>query len=109
MGCKLFIKEISSKTRDQLNAVGQSLNEGDIITKLNNSSCSDSMSLKEAKKIIDGCKEKISLVVLRETRNSQNPPNFSDQNYNNNYGKYKMNFFISFFYWKDFNNYVFRC
>lgn len=98
MGCKLFIKEISSKTRDQLNAVGQSLNEGDVITKLNNSSCSDSMSLKEAKKIIDGCKEKLSLVVLRETRNLQNPPNFSDQNYNNNYGKFKIIILIHIFH-----------
>ncbi|XP_044740430.1 tight junction protein ZO-1 isoform X5 [Chrysoperla carnea] len=66
LGCKLFIKEISSKTRDQLSMTNQHLMEGDFITKLNNTNCNDLMSLKEAKKIIDGCKDKINIYVARD-------------------------------------------
>lgn len=45
------------------------MNEGDIITRIHNTNCNDSMSLKEAKKIIDGCKERLNLVVLRDITN----------------------------------------
>lgn len=66
LGCRLFIKEISSKTREQLAANGYTLQEGDIVTRIHNTNCSDAMSLKEAKKIIDGCKERLNLAVVRE-------------------------------------------
>ncbi|XP_075146706.1 zonula occludens-like protein polychaetoid isoform X3 [Haematobia irritans] len=69
LGCRLFIKEISSKARDQLAANGYSLQEGDIITRIHNTNCADTMSLKEAKKIIDGCKERLNLVALRDITN----------------------------------------
>ncbi|XP_050085112.1 uncharacterized protein LOC126570982 isoform X4 [Anopheles aquasalis] len=66
LGCRLFIREISSKTKDQLAANGYSLQEGDLVTRIHNTNCNDSMSLKEAKKIIDGCKERLTLAVVRE-------------------------------------------
>uniref|UniRef100_A0AAG5CXX9 Tight junction protein ZO-1 n=1 Tax=Anopheles atroparvus TaxID=41427 RepID=A0AAG5CXX9_ANOAO len=66
LGCRLFIREISSKTKDQLAANGYSLQEGDLVTRIHNTNCNDAMSLKEAKKIIDGCKERLTLAVLRE-------------------------------------------
>lgn len=69
LGCRLFVKEISSKARDQLTANGYSLQEGDVITRIHNTNCADTMSLKEAKKIIDGCKERLNLVVLRDITN----------------------------------------
>ncbi|XP_017847322.2 tight junction protein ZO-2 isoform X11 [Drosophila busckii] len=69
LGCRLFVKEISSKAREQLTANGYSLQEGDVITRIHNTNCGDSMSLKEAKKIIDGCKERLNLVVLRDITN----------------------------------------
>ncbi|XP_023173759.2 tight junction protein ZO-1 isoform X12 [Drosophila hydei] len=69
LGCRLFVKEISTKARDQLAANGYSLQEGDVITRIHNTNCADTMSLKEAKKIIDGCKERLNLVVLRDITN----------------------------------------
>ncbi|XP_054747083.1 tight junction protein ZO-1 isoform X2 [Anastrepha obliqua] len=69
LGCRLFIKEISTKAHDQLAANGYSLQEGDVITRIHNTNCGDTMSLKEAKKIIDGCKERLNLVVLRDITN----------------------------------------
>ncbi|XP_039442199.1 tight junction protein ZO-1 isoform X7 [Culex pipiens pallens] len=70
LGCRLFIKEISSKTKDQLATNGYSLQEGDLVTRIHNTNCNDSMSLKEAKKIIDGCKERLTLAVLRDSTNA---------------------------------------
>ncbi|KAH8359140.1 hypothetical protein KR093_004599 [Drosophila rubida] len=71
LGCRLFVKEISTKAREQLSANGYSLLEGDVITRIHNTNCGDTMSLKEAKKIIDGCKERLGLVVLRDITNQQ--------------------------------------
>lgn len=70
LGCRLFIKEISSKARDQLIANGYTLQEGDIVTRIHNTNTNDSMSLKEARKVIDGCKERLNLVVLRDVTNN---------------------------------------
>lgn len=72
LGCKLFVKEISSKARDQLLTTNQMLVEGDFITKINNTNCNDMMSLKEAKKIIDGTKDKLTLTVARDTTTTTN-------------------------------------
>lgn len=66
LGCRLFVKEISSKARDQLVANGYTLQEGDIVSRIHNTNTSDAMSLKEARKIIDSCKERLNLVVLRD-------------------------------------------
>ncbi|XP_050513704.1 tight junction protein ZO-2 isoform X2 [Diabrotica virgifera virgifera] len=66
LGCKLFVKEISSKARDQLMNTNQLLEIGDFVTKLNNTNCNDVMSLKEAKKIIDSSKDKLQITVARE-------------------------------------------
>lgn len=76
LGCKLFVKEISTKAKEQLLNSNQILNEGDFITKLNNTNCNDVMSLKEAKKIIDSSKDKLHLTVARDF---QVTPNFSHQ------------------------------
>lgn len=66
LGCKLFIKEISTKARDQLINTNQVLEVGDFVTKLNNTNCNDVMSLKEAKKIIDSTKDKLHITVSRD-------------------------------------------
>lgn len=66
LGCKLFVKEISSKAREQLINSSQSLVEGDVIAKINSTGCNDVMSLKEAKKIIDGSKDKLHLTVAKD-------------------------------------------
>ncbi|XP_071051834.1 tight junction protein ZO-1 isoform X3 [Onthophagus taurus] len=72
LGCKLFIKEISAKAREQLLNTNQMLSEGDFIVKLNNTNCNDLMSLKEAKKIIDGTKDKLHITVNRDLSSNQN-------------------------------------
>ncbi|CAG9812618.1 unnamed protein product, partial [Phaedon cochleariae] len=72
LGCKLFIKEISPRARDQLLNTNQSLEIGDLLTKLNNTNCNDVMSLKEAKKIIDGSKDKLQITVAREVAFNSN-------------------------------------
>ncbi|KAK4874165.1 hypothetical protein RN001_013525 [Aquatica leii] len=72
IGCKLFVKEISSKAKEQLISTNQVLNEGDFLTKLNNTNCNDLMSLKEAKKIIDSSKDKLHLTVARDYNPSSN-------------------------------------
>ncbi|XP_050302350.1 uncharacterized protein LOC126740396 isoform X3 [Anthonomus grandis grandis] len=77
LGCKLFIKEISSKARDQLINTNQSLDLGSFVTKINNTNCNDLMSLKEAKKIIDSCKDKLHLTVA--SREYVGPSNISHQ------------------------------
>ena len=71
-GCRLFVKEISSKMREQLQANGYTLTEGDIITRIHNTNCNDSMSIKDAKKIIDGCKERLNLAVYRDSSGASN-------------------------------------
>lgn len=83
LGCRLFVKEISSKARDQLLANGYTLQEGDIVTRIHNTNTNDAMSLKEARKIIDSCKERLNLVVLRDVTNST-PNNNNIINNNNN-------------------------
>ncbi|KAL1129730.1 hypothetical protein AAG570_012674 [Ranatra chinensis] len=66
LGCKIYVKDIGSK----LDA--NSLQEGDILLKINNHS-TDGMSLKEARKMIESSKEKVNLVVRRETPRNYYP------------------------------------
>ncbi|XP_031626830.1 uncharacterized protein LOC116343080 isoform X3 [Contarinia nasturtii] len=75
LGCRLFIKEISAKARDQLIANGYTLQEGDIVTRIHNTNTNDAMSLKEARKVIDSCKERLNLVVLRDLNTPTVAPN----------------------------------
>lgn len=80
LGCRLFIKEISSKMREQLNASGYTLQEGDIVTRVHNTNCHDAMSIKEAKKIIDGCKERLNLAVVRDPNAGATPSSTGNNN-----------------------------
>ena len=61
LGCKIYIKEIIPKTVADKDGI---LKEGDELTKINGSLL-DSLNLKEAKKILDGCKDKLDLTVKR--------------------------------------------
>lgn len=88
LGCRLFIKEISTKARDQLAANGYSLQKGDILTRIHNTNCGDTMNLKEAKKIIDGCKERLNLIVMRDINIVQQSINLNQLN---NSGNHNMN------------------
>ena len=62
LGCKIYVKEVL--TRSIADKEG-GLREGDILTKINSHS-TENMSLKEARKIMDGSKDKVHLVVRRE-------------------------------------------
>lgn len=66
LGCKLYVKEISARIKDQLSANGYTLQEGDVIARIHNTNCNDAMSIKEAKKIMDNCKDRLTLSVVRE-------------------------------------------
>ncbi|XP_024082403.1 tight junction protein ZO-1-like [Cimex lectularius] len=59
LGTKIYVKDVGTKLE------GNSLQEGDIILKINNYS-TDGMNLKEARKLIEGSKEKVNLLVRRE-------------------------------------------
>lgn len=86
LGCRLFVKEISSKARDQLVANGYTLQEGDIVTRIHNTNTNDSMGLKDARKIIEGCKERLNMVVLRDGNANTVHINNTSNNTNNNSG-----------------------
>lgn len=69
LGCWIYVKEITN--RSLLDKEG-SVHEGDIITKINNNN-TESLTLKEAKKLIDNSKDKLHLVVRREPHRSVEP------------------------------------
>lgn len=77
LSTKLYIKDLHVKT--------SSLQEGDVIVRINNNPC-DGMSLKEAKKLIENTKDKLQLVVKREQQQQsgagerQQPLLYSSQN-----------------------------
>ncbi|XP_074596515.1 tight junction protein 1-like isoform X2 [Brevipalpus obovatus] len=71
LGCRLYIKEITNRNIHVIEK-DSSIAEGDIIVKINNTPA-ESLSLKEAKKLIDSSKEKLNLVIKREhSSSSQN-------------------------------------
>ncbi|XP_054162043.1 tight junction protein ZO-1-like isoform X2 [Oppia nitens] len=76
LGCKFFIKEITNRS---LIDKDSSIKEGDVIIKINTSS-TENLSLKEAKKLIENSKEKLNLVISREPNVSNNRQ--SDSNIN---------------------------
>jgi len=65
LGSKIFVKE-STKGGDN------SLQEGDVLLKINNHSVSDGMTLKEARRLIESAKDKLSLTVRRESSTNGN-------------------------------------
>lgn len=67
LGCKIFVREVASKVDGS-----QQLQEGDVLLKINNHT-TDGMSLKEARKLIESSKEKLNLVVRRDTPRSTYP------------------------------------
>lgn len=69
LGCKIYVREVLHRDKDGLAGAGpgNSLQEGDVLLKINNHSA-DGLSLKEARKLMDASKEKLSLLVRREAR-----------------------------------------
>ena len=63
LGCKIYIKEILPRTVADKDGL---LKEGDEVTKINGSFI-DSLGLKEARKLLESCKERLDLVVKRES------------------------------------------
>ncbi|GIY02777.1 tight junction protein ZO-1 [Caerostris extrusa] len=63
LGCRIYVKEITNQSSIEKDGTIQ---EGDIILKINSNS-TDSMTLKEARKIIENTKEKLQLVLKRDT------------------------------------------
>ncbi|KAK9297966.1 hypothetical protein QLX08_008495 [Tetragonisca angustula] len=57
LGCRLYVKEV---TRDNTG-----VKPGDVLTRIG-SVATDNMSLKEAKKLMDQCKDRLSIVVTRD-------------------------------------------
>ncbi|GFG33860.1 hypothetical protein Cfor_12812, partial [Coptotermes formosanus] len=89
LGCKIYVREVANRTtldgtggKDS----GGTLQEGDILLKINNHT-TEGLSLKEARKLIESSKEKLNLVVRREQKHSHgnyldglSGPNYSSQN-----------------------------
>ena len=68
LGCKIYIKEITSRSVAEKEG---SLQEGDLVHRINNLSL-DGLSLKEARKLLDSAKDKLEMTVRRDPfRNSQ--------------------------------------
>ncbi|KAF6216855.1 hypothetical protein GE061_001205 [Apolygus lucorum] len=79
LGSKIYVKDIGTKLD------GNSLQEGDVLLKINNHS-TDGMSLKEARKMIESSKEKLNLLVRREIpRSSYAVESTAMQNKDGNY------------------------
>nr|QRF78316.1 ZO1 [Euperipatoides kanangrensis] len=62
LGCRLFIKEITSKTLAESKG---GIQQGDTIVKINNTPI-EQLSLSEAKKLLEKSKEKLQLVLRRD-------------------------------------------
>lgn len=87
LGCKLYVKELTLRAREQLNQGGQGLCEGDMVTRINNTPVTDAMTLKEARKLIESCKDRLNLVVTRELIREETVTNGNYQNNYNSLGK----------------------
>ncbi|XP_036148879.1 tight junction protein ZO-2 isoform X2 [Monomorium pharaonis] len=57
LGCRLYVKEV---TRENIG-----VKTGDVITRIG-SVAADNMSLKEARKLMDQCKDRLSIVITRD-------------------------------------------
>ncbi|XP_015793036.1 tight junction protein ZO-1 [Tetranychus urticae] len=76
LGCQLYIKEISNRSLIDKDC---NIAEGDMVLKINNTSC-ENLTLKEAKKLINSCKDKLNLVLKREQNNNNNVNHASEYN-----------------------------
>ncbi|XP_042227787.1 tight junction protein ZO-1-like isoform X9 [Homarus americanus] len=94
LGCRIYVKEITNKASVEKEG---NLKEGDVLLRINSNS-TDNLTLKEAKKLLDSTKERLSLVVRRDpppsmlappdltVKDVRNPeysdtrPNYSNQN-----------------------------
>ncbi|XP_015112181.1 tight junction protein ZO-1 isoform X1 [Diachasma alloeum] len=65
LGCRLYVREV---TRE-----GTGAKPGDIVTRIGGVAA-DNMSLKEARKMMDQCKDRLSIVVTRDTPTSTGYP-----------------------------------
>lgn len=75
LGCRIYVREFTRQDKEN------SVQEGDVLLKINNHS-TDGLSLKEARKLIENTKEKLSLVVKRERRPGSGPGPVSGQQEN---------------------------
>ena len=62
LGCRIYVKEILNRTIADRDG---GLKEGDVLLKINSTS-TDNLSMKEARKLVDGTKERLQLLVRRE-------------------------------------------
>ncbi|XP_076308955.1 tight junction protein ZO-3-like isoform X1 [Tachypleus tridentatus] len=67
LGCKIYIKELTKRLPAGKDGF---LQEGDVLIKINNNS-TEQLSIKEAKKLIDSAKEKLHLVLKRESKKNE--------------------------------------
>lgn len=74
LGCKIYVREVANRTLldgSGSKEIGGTLQEGDILLKINNHT-TEGLSLKEARKLIESSKEKLNLVVRREHKRGTN-------------------------------------
>lgn len=67
LGSRLYLKELTNRAlidRDGLNGQGPVFQEGDVILKINSTS-TEGLSLKDAKKLMENCKDKLQLTIRR--------------------------------------------
>ena len=70
LGCRLYIKEMNSKALMDKDGCQDGVQEGDLVMKINNLS-TEGMSLKDAKKLMENCKDRLSLVIKRDPFGSE--------------------------------------
>ncbi|KAG0696711.1 Tight junction protein ZO-2 [Chionoecetes opilio] len=70
LGCRIFVREITNKASVEKEG---SLKEGDVVLRIN-STATDTLTLKEAKKLLESTKERLSLVVRRDPPPSMMAP-----------------------------------
>ena len=66
LGCKIYVKEITSRSAAAA-AAGAELQEGDVILRINQQPASDGMTLKEARKLLEAARDRVQLLVRRES------------------------------------------
>ncbi|KAG0432375.1 hypothetical protein HPB47_020893, partial [Ixodes persulcatus] len=66
LGCRIYVKEVSNKSVAEKDGGVQ---EGDVVLKINGSPA-EGLTLKEARKLLEGSKERLQLVLRREGRSS---------------------------------------
>lgn len=62
LGCRIYVKEISNKASVEKDG---NLKEGDVLLRINSTS-TENMTLKEARKVLESTKERLQLLVRRD-------------------------------------------